>query len=59
MLRNKDGWQVVAELRHDGLRTPILFLTVRGGVRDKALKHHEKFDDFSHALKLLALAWFL
>jgi two-component system copper resistance phosphate regulon response regulator CusR len=34
MLPNKDGWEVVAELRRDGIRTPILFLTARDGVRD-------------------------
>src|SRR5260370_19542307 len=34
MLPNKDGWQVVAELRHSGVRTPILFLTARDRVRD-------------------------
>ncbi len=26
MLPNKDGWEVVAELRRDGIRTPIFFL---------------------------------
>jgi two-component system copper resistance phosphate regulon response regulator CusR len=35
MLPNKDGWEVVAELRRDGVRTPILFLTARDSVRDR------------------------
>jgi two-component system copper resistance phosphate regulon response regulator CusR len=35
MLPNKDGWQVVAELRRGGMRTPILFLTARDSVRDR------------------------
>src|SRR6266705_6961811 len=35
MLPNKDGWEVVAELRRGGIRTPILFLTARDGVRDR------------------------
>jgi two-component system copper resistance phosphate regulon response regulator CusR len=34
MLPNKDGWEVVAHLRRDGIRTPILFLTARDSVRD-------------------------
>jgi DNA-binding response OmpR family regulator len=59
MLPNKDGWRVVAEVRRDGLRMPILFLFARDGVRNKALKRHEKFDDFPHALKLPALVFFL
>jgi len=35
MLPKKDGWQVVAELRRDAIRTPILFLTARDSVRDR------------------------
>ncbi len=35
MLPNKDGWEVVAHLRRDGIRTPILFLTARDSVRDR------------------------
>src|ERR1044072_4758660 len=35
MLPHKDGWEVVAELRRDGARTPILFLTARDSVRDR------------------------
>ena len=35
MLPHKDGWDVVADLRRDGVRTPILFLTARDSVRDR------------------------
>src|ERR1700751_401632 len=35
MLPHKDGWGVVAELRRDEVRTPILFLTARDSVRDR------------------------
>src|SRR5204863_7874223 len=34
MLPNKDGWEVVVELRRVGVSTPILFLTARDSVRD-------------------------
>jgi two-component system, OmpR family, copper resistance phosphate regulon response regulator CusR len=33
MLPHKDGWELVAELRRDRVRTPILFLTARDRVR--------------------------
>ena len=36
MLPRQDGWSVVAQLRGEGLRTPILFLTARDSVRDRA-----------------------
>src|SRR2546430_6215000 len=35
MLPHKDGWELVAELRRDRVRTPILFLTARDSVRDR------------------------
>src|SRR5439155_21378675 len=35
MLPHKDGWELVAELRRDRVRTPILFLTDRYSVRDR------------------------
>ena len=35
MLPNKDGLDVVAELRRDEVPTPILFLTARDSVRDR------------------------
>src|SRR5256886_10573283 len=34
-LPHKDGWELVAELRRDRVRTPILFLTARDSVRDR------------------------
>jgi two-component system, OmpR family, copper resistance phosphate regulon response regulator CusR len=46
MLPNKDGWQVVAELRHDGIRTPILFLTARDSVRDRVKGLELGADDY-------------
>jgi two-component system copper resistance phosphate regulon response regulator CusR len=46
MLPNKDGWQVVAELRHSGIRTPILFLTARDSVRDRVKGLELGADDY-------------
>src|SRR6266487_4430564 len=46
MLPNKDGWQVVAELRRDGVRTPILFLTARDSVRDRVKGFEQGADDY-------------
>src|SRR5438105_5004253 len=46
MLLNKDGWEVVAELRRDGMRTPILFLTARDSVRDRVKGLELGADDY-------------
>src|SRR5256886_14894230 len=46
MLPNKDGWEVVAELRRDGIRTPILFLTARDSVRDRVKVLELGADDY-------------
>jgi two-component system copper resistance phosphate regulon response regulator CusR len=46
MLPNKDGWDVVAELRRDGMRTPILFLTARDSVRDRVKGLELGADDY-------------
>ena len=46
MLPNKDGWQVVAELRHGGIRTPVLFLTARDSVRDRVKGLELGADDY-------------
>jgi two-component system, OmpR family, copper resistance phosphate regulon response regulator CusR len=46
MLPNKDGWTVVAELRKDGMRTPILFLTARDSVRDRVKGLELGADDY-------------
>src|SRR3954454_7818047 len=46
MLPKKDGWAVVAELRKNGLRTPILFLTARDSVRDRVKGLELGADDY-------------
>jgi two-component system copper resistance phosphate regulon response regulator CusR len=46
MLPRKDGWDVVAELRRDGMRTPILFLTARDSVRDRVKGLELGADDY-------------
>ena len=46
MLPHKDGWDVVAELRHDEVRTPILFLTARDSVRDRVKGLELGADDY-------------
>ena len=46
MLPNKDGWQVVTELRRDGIRTPILCLTARDSVRDRVKGLELGADDY-------------
>src|ERR1700756_1499826 len=46
MLPHKDGWEVVAELRRDRVRTPILFLTARDSVRDRVKGLELGADDY-------------
>jgi two-component system copper resistance phosphate regulon response regulator CusR len=46
MLPNKNGWEVVRELRRDGIRTPILFLTARDSVRDRVKGLELGADDY-------------
>jgi two-component system copper resistance phosphate regulon response regulator CusR len=46
MLPGKDGWEVVADLRRDGIRTPILFLTARDSVRDRVKGLELGADDY-------------
>src|SRR5436305_13628743 len=46
MLPHKDGWDVVADLRRDGVRTPILFLTARDSVRDRVKGLELGADDY-------------
>src|SRR6266849_475456 len=46
MLPHKDGWDVVAELRRDGVRTPILLLTARDSVRDRVKGLELGADDY-------------
>src|SRR5881275_2853268 len=46
MLPHKDGWDIVAELRRDGVPTPILFLTARDSVRDRVKGLELGADDY-------------
>ena len=46
MLPHKDGWDVVAELRRDEDRTPILLLTARDSVRDRVKGLELGADDY-------------
>jgi two-component system copper resistance phosphate regulon response regulator CusR len=46
MLPQKDGWKVVSELKADGVRTPILFLTARDSVRDRVKGLELGADDY-------------
>src|SRR6266853_5771077 len=46
MLPHKDGWDIVAELRRDGVRTPILLLTARDSVRDRVKGLELGADDY-------------
>lgn len=46
MLPNKDGWEVVSELRRKGVRAQILFLTARDSVRDRVKGLELGADDY-------------
>src|ERR1700758_29886 len=46
MLPNKDGWELVEELRGEGVRTPILFLTARDSVRERVRGLELGADDY-------------
>jgi two-component system, OmpR family, copper resistance phosphate regulon response regulator CusR len=46
MLPKKDGWDVVAELRHAGILTPVVFLTARDSVRDRVKGLEIGADDY-------------
>lgn len=46
LLPKKDGFQVCAELRRRGLRTPILMLTARGAVEDRVRGLDTGADDY-------------
>src|SRR5207302_9576406 len=46
MLPHKDGWEVVADLKRDGVRTPILFLTARDSVHDRVKGLELGADDY-------------
>src|SRR5436309_16061002 len=46
MLPRKDGWELLADLRRDRARTPILFLTARDSVRDRVKGLELGADDY-------------
>jgi two-component system, OmpR family, copper resistance phosphate regulon response regulator CusR len=46
MLPHKDGWDVVGDLRRDGMSTPVLFLTARDSVRDRVKGLELGADDY-------------
>lgn len=46
MLPHKSGWEVVEELRHDRVSTPILVLTARDSVRDRVKGLELGADDY-------------
>jgi len=46
MLPRRDGWSVLAELRHAGTRTPVLFLTARDSVPDRVKGLELGADDY-------------
>src|SRR5437868_13954855 len=46
MLPDKDGWEVVADLRRHGIGTPILFVTARDSVRDRVKGLELGADDY-------------
>jgi DNA-binding response OmpR family regulator len=46
MLPKKDGFEVCRELRHEGMRTPIIMLTARTGESDKVLGLEVGADDY-------------
>ncbi len=46
LLPNKDGIEVLKELRKKGIHTPVLLLTARDGVEDKVLGLDSGADDY-------------
>ncbi|HEX4981028.1 MAG TPA: response regulator transcription factor [Ilumatobacteraceae bacterium] len=46
MLPDVDGFDIAARLRADGIETPILFLTARSGLDDKAIAFKLGADDY-------------
>src|SRR5437899_1818755 len=46
MLPKKDGWAVVADLRRENFKAPILFLTARDSVRDRVKGLELGADDY-------------
>jgi two-component system copper resistance phosphate regulon response regulator CusR len=46
MLPHRDGWSILAELRKEGKRTPVLFLTARDAVEDRVKGLELGADDY-------------
>ncbi len=46
MLPVRDGWSVLADLRHHDVRTPVLFLTARDAVHDRVKGLELGADDY-------------
>jgi two-component system copper resistance phosphate regulon response regulator CusR len=46
MLPGRDGWSILAELRHAGKQTPVLFLTARDAVPDRVKGLELGADDY-------------
>jgi len=46
MLPGRDGWQVLEELRRQGRRTPVLFLTARDRIEDRVRGLELGADDY-------------
>jgi two-component system copper resistance phosphate regulon response regulator CusR len=46
MLPQKNGWEIVGELRTNHVRTPVLFLTARDSVRDRVKGLELGADDY-------------
>ena len=46
LLPGRDGWSVIADLRRQGISTPVLFLTARDAVRDRVKGLELGADDY-------------
>ncbi len=46
MLPKKDGFEIVKDLRNDGVKTPILMLTAKSATEDKVLGLNSGADDY-------------
>jgi two-component system alkaline phosphatase synthesis response regulator PhoP len=46
MMPNMDGLELCAQIRRDGLQTPVLFLTVKGDVEDRVRGFEAGGDDY-------------
>jgi two-component system copper resistance phosphate regulon response regulator CusR len=46
LLPRRDGWSLIEELRHNGVHTPVLFLTARDSVPDRVKGFDLGADDY-------------